>query len=443
MAKASPYDLNYGHFGQAIYSIEHGSWMFDREPVQRGVLRQVGFWRPVIEKGTREIDSNFLEDAIRVNEVRHAAKVLARDNCELFPALEVLPDLALASAAVTSTAATYDPAVGDLLSFGSFTAAEGQSRPARRIVAVPTGEAGNILRLIPLVKQRQGWGRDKSFWLEISSFSDTENAYWADEAGPIQQLCFARSEARSAFLAVRFPTKTILFRPVMHQQRKSASRSRFYNLPASRVEPHPVVSIACDKTGGFSHADVTFNPDYQRQFGIVDRMGNWSVWDIEGGQRGSGYSITAVTAGLIAPESGIEDQEAHTREDGWARILWIGDVNTIIVCNRRRLQLYGLKGGETMPLDTFQPVPDHSPHWILDIRKDPTNSRQLFVLTSSHLFLLAVICQNDAIGNDEVVPGAGVVLSWAHFRGLDDITLQLHVPLLTGEEGMIPARTIS
>jgi RNA polymerase I-specific transcription initiation factor RRN6 len=143
-----------------------------------------------------------------------------------------------------------------------------------------------------------------------------------------------------------------------------------------------------------------------------------------------------VAVGLVTAESDEQGEEARLREDGWARILWVGDVNTVVVCNRRRLQGYGLKGGETVALDSFQPVQQHSADWILDIRKHDTNPRHFFLLTSSHLYLLAVICQNDVLGNSDLVPGVVVVLSWAHFRGMEDITLQLHVPALS-HEGII------
>ncbi|KAI9928509.1 hypothetical protein MW887_001723 [Aspergillus wentii] len=40
-------------------------------------------------------------------------------------------------------------------------------------------------------------------------------------------------------------------------------------------------------TGGFAHADVTFNPWYQKQFAIVDERGNWGLWEISAGSQTS------------------------------------------------------------------------------------------------------------------------------------------------------------
>lgn len=431
MAKPSLNDLTYGLIGQAIYSTEQASWSFDRAPGHRGTLHQLGSWKTALPPA-KQLDGS-PQTEHKSQHVQQRAKLLARNKSELIPALELLPGLVQESAAVISTVGTYDPLVGDLLSFGK--AYEGHHKHVRHIAAVPTGETGNILRLIVLTKERHGWAPDKRIWLERRSVIDGECGYWMEDAAPIQQVCFAQSEERSAFLALRFPTRTVLLRPLLHGRPKPAIRSPFYSLPASRVDPHHVLSIPFSQTGVAPHADVTFNPAYQRQLGIVDQYGNWSIWEIESGYKGkSKYSISAVTAGAITPvEIDTEEVETPTREDGWARILWIGDVNTVLVCNRRHLEVYGIRGGQTVPLKSWEPVTQRSTDWILDVKKHATNTHQFFVLTSTRLFLVAVICQNDVLGNADVEPGATVLLSWAHFRGTEDITLQLSVASLSDE----------
>jgi RNA polymerase I-specific transcription initiation factor RRN6 len=174
---------------------------------------------------------------------------------------------------------------------------------------------------------------------------------------------------------------------------------------------------------------VTFNPDYQRQLGIVDVTGNWSIWEIDGGHKGARYSVSCVVSGLLNIDALDPENDTKTAiEDGWSRILWVDDVNTILLCNRRRLEVIGIKGGDPVPLNCPQPVQSHSADWILDIKRHASSKHLFYVLTSSRLIVMAVTCQNDVVGQRDLVPGANVLLSWTHFRGLEDVTLQLSVP---------------
>ncbi|ORY09601.1 RNA polymerase I-specific transcription initiation factor RRN6-like protein [Clohesyomyces aquaticus] len=431
MADLRPHGLNFGHLGHATYNIEDGAWDFSRHPGARRVLRQLGEWKRVISLSVRFDETSTREHGKSFRAVQQEAKALVRNNPELHTSVELLPELALASSAVTFVTSTYDATVGDLVAFGSFTL-EGHWKSPRRIGAIATGEVGNILRLVVLAKERHGWEQDKSIWVEGPAVVDEECGYWIGDAVPIQQLCFAQSEDRSSFLAARFPTRTVLFRPIQRDSPIRPPRSPFYELPASCIDANPIVNIGLEKTGGVPHADVTFNPDYQRQVGFVDQDGNWSIWDIESGHRGrSQYTVSCANRGsVVLDEEEEEDvlgaKDSSPREDGWARILWIGDVNTIVVCNRRRLRIYDFKGevGRSTMLRCDEVILPSSADWILDVRRSLSNKHHFFVLTSSRLYLMQVTCLNDARGGGRIA-GATVLISWTHFRGLDDITLQL------------------
>lgn len=420
--------LNYGHFGVPTYSSEHGSWIFDRQAGHRGVLRQLGEWKEVIP-ATKAISSS---SSRRSNRSLHtAAAWIGHDNADIVPSLDLLPDSAVLSEAVTSATNVYDPATGELLSFGSI----GRVKHIVYVAAVPHGEAGNILRLIVLTRGKQGWEGDRGVFLARPSMINGVSSFWAEEGAPIQQICFARTEERTTFLAVRYPGRTVLFRPRLHCNPAAGAPSDLYDLPASFVEPRAVYSIPLDMTGGAPHADVSFNPDYQRQLGIIDCRGSWSIWDIEGNQKGGATTLSNAVSGLLLPEQADpKNDQTPTHDDGWARILWVGDVNTLLVCNRRKLEIHDISGGTSNVLPTEQPVSENSAEWILDVKNHPTNTHLLFVLTTTRLFLMAVICPSDfQERNAELPHGGRVLLSWVHFRGPEDITLQLSVPALAEE----------
>ncbi|KAF2473752.1 uncharacterized protein BDR25DRAFT_256583 [Lindgomyces ingoldianus] len=441
MAKHSPNDLNFGHFGQATYDVENSAWAFGREPGVRRELQQLGGWRMALPPSIHFERTSTFEHPWTIRHVQQEAKALARSNPEIAPSLGNLPELAVASSAVTSVTSTYDAAIGEVLSFGSFTS-EGYSKNPRQVAAVVTGEVGNILRLTTLAKERHGWEQDRSIWVEGWAITDEESGYWAGDAAPIQQVCFAQSEERSAFLAARFPTRIVLFRPIYHERPVRPPRSPYYQLPPSMIEANPILSLDMETMGGTPLADVTFNPDYQRQVGFVDQEGNWSVWDIEGGHKNrSQHTISCIDRGCVLPNKHMDDVEEKgnpDREDGWARILWIGDVNTILVCNRRRLGVFDFRGGirQVQGLPCPEIASSSSADWILDMKRNPKNKHQVFILTSSRLYLMQIKCLNDTI-EDSGSAGAIIVLSWAHFRGLEDITLRICVAPKSGEESLV------
>ncbi|KAF2188381.1 hypothetical protein K469DRAFT_627997 [Zopfia rhizophila CBS 207.26] len=441
MANFFPNDLNFGHFGQAIYDTENREWRFGRRHTGRRKLKQLGSWETALSSSTLFDRSVSPDHRRNPRNVQQEVKALVRSNPDLVPSSDILLGAAISSAAVTSVTSTYDPAIGDLLSFGRCIN-ESRRRPTR-IAALPTGEVGNILRLVLLTKEKHGWGTGKSIWVEGPAITDEVSGYWMGEGAPIQQICFAQSEDQAiTFLMTRFPTRTVLFRPTYHTAPQPATRSRFYEFPPSRLNPCPFLSISMEQTGRIPHADVTFNPEYQYQLGLIDQKGNWSVWDIEGRYLEK-HTVSCTNRGTITPlqvpqTDDPETKTAHAPEDGWARILWIGDVNTILVCNRRKLEICDVRGdmGKPKVLECPNIISPRSADWILDVKQRSEHKHQFFALTSTRLYLLAVICLNDAQEGDNK-SGASILLSWRHFRGSDDITLQLCVASASEEETLV------
>ncbi|KAF1846740.1 uncharacterized protein K460DRAFT_285530 [Cucurbitaria berberidis CBS 394.84] len=428
MADQTLKHLNYGHPGAPTYDLENREWSFTR-PYTKRQLNQVPSWNIAYALPTQAIPASAQlptsHTSANSTSVQKDVKGLVRDCPQLAPASQQLPALARVSAAIQTTTSTYDPLIGSLLSFGSITLGDKHEDP-RRVAALPTGEAGNILRLAILTRERCGWGTDRSVWIEGPSFKDAESGYWNEEAAPIQQVCFAQSEDRSSLLAVRLPTRTTLFRPVYHRHRRAATPSPYYHLPTSIINAHPILSIGVHQTGGAPHADVTFNPEFQLQFGVVDQNHTWSVWDIEHGRKGDTYTMSCLIQGHIDP---LED--ANTAgEDGWARILWVGDINTLLVCNRRQLSIIGIKGSSF----TYLPCPalftKRSTEWILNVKPHPRYRGRFFVLTSTRLIVMAVTTLSEALDATAGKAGVAILMAWRHYRGTEDFTLDFSVQML-------------
>lgn len=424
MAEPTALDLNFGHLGIASYDLENSDWVFTRDPQQKWFL-ELGEWKESVPSASRHPTPYLVKYSTKLHQ---ATKSLIRDYAHIAPAGERLANLEMVSAAATSAAETYDAIVGDLLSFGTITCDYDFHHQPKSVCASATGEVGNILRLQVTSKQRYGWGVDRrGTCLEAPSLTGNESGYWNEEATPIQQICFAQTDQRSTFLAVRLLSRTVIFQPT-YLHSAEATRSRYFELPPSRIDPNPILSVTNEQTGNVPHADVSFNPNYQRQFGIIDQRGNWSVWDIDDGFHMSKYTLNRSVAGKIAfNEDGHDDADNDTdtsREDGWGRILWVGDANTVVVANRRRLSLFNFKKGST-PLDCPNLIAEESSDWILDVRRHPSNEKYCFVLTSTRLVLLGVTCPSDGFEGHDPDSGGSVIVSWLHYRSTEDITLQM------------------
>lgn len=430
MAEGTLSHLNYGHAGTATFHVDTRTWSFARQLNARHFKQIKLRDQSIVESIPGSTHFPSTGTSTRLTDASYHTKALLRDHSQLAPAAELFPELAVVSAAIDSTTSTYDPLIGNLYSTGSITSREGTRRTSavsRRIAAIATGEAGNILRLSLMRKEKLGWKDDKSVYIKANSLRDVGCGYWNEEAAPIQQICFAHSEDPSTLLAVRLPTKTVILRPFYVHQPQPAKHSPYYLLPPTQIDAHPILSLAADQSGGSPHVDVAFNPDYQLQFAVVDQNQTWTVWDIDHGSRGDRYDkyvLSRLVQGTITPPEGNRAEG----EDGWARILWIGDVNTLAVCTRRQLSIIGMQQSASfsyLPCPSL--IPKQSSDWILSVQVHPSLRHLFFVLSSTELFLMTVTTASEAVNANAGPVGARVLLSWSHYRGAEDLTLVMSV----------------
>ncbi|KAF2816439.1 uncharacterized protein BDZ99DRAFT_407237 [Mytilinidion resinicola] len=436
MAEVPAIDLSYGHFGTPFYDQEKKQWLFPRLPKKHQILKSLTSSTIFSSTDTHDAESEILE-TIKEKPLYHSIKTLALHNPDLVPALEPLPELSKVSASIVSVISNYDPAVGDILAFGHITDIDVQDTGKFRIAAMPCGETGHMLRIVRVREDRQGWGEDQGVWLNVSSLhkEDGWSGWWPGEGASIRQICFGDSSQSGSFMAARMPAKTVLFRPFLRWSPIETRLSETHRLPPSRLDPHPILDIPFARTGGSPHADVSFNPWYRRQLAFVDEKGNWSVWELVGqDRRRVDYDISCSYTGTIippTPEDPISDVPGATQasEDGWARILWIGNVNTIVVCNRRQMGVFDISG-ETKEAKRLS-CPDfglaRTSSWILDVQRSQQNQKRFFVLTSTMLYLVEVRSAAEDTDYGLQESEAAVILSWRHFRGAEDLTLQIRL----------------
>ncbi|XP_014556878.1 hypothetical protein COCVIDRAFT_37608 [Bipolaris victoriae FI3] len=426
-------DLNYGYPGTARYDLENSEWLFERQYTTKNFrqIRTLEGLRLADTLATTPVQLVHPQTSANKTSTREEVRNLVQNIPEFAAAAALLPDLGLVSAAISKTTSVYDPLVGSLLSFGSITLGDRYEGP-RQVAALPVGEAGNILQLVVLNKERLGWGMIRKTWIDGSTLKEAERGHWNEDAAPIQQICFSLSEDRSSLLAVRLPARTVFFHPICFRQARANKSSPFYDLPASTIDPHPIFSIDKEITGGFTHCHVAFNPSFQSQFAIVDQSPMWSVWEIDRSRKSEEYTPSCLVRGRITSS----ETEDVSGEDGWARVLWVADVSTLLVCNRRHLSIVSIKGGELKYLACPTFLNQRSAEWFLDVKLHPKHANQAFILTSTHLILVLVnsSAEENASAEDSVTT---VLASWAHFRDAEDFTLQMTVQMASEDESCL------
>ena len=354
-----------------------------------------------------------------------------------------MPSLAHVSDTISRVTSSHDPTISNRVAIGQARFLDGRSgsRQPVPIIAVVSGEAGEWLRLFRVQERQLGWRGDEAspgrVFLSTPYVLNKAECWWTAGLGNIQQVRFAQSGPEAgSWLAIRQVTGTTILRPLYCRHPVIPSGPSRYGQRSvpSRLDPHPVVTISIDQTGDVPHADVTFNPWYQNQIGIIDQRGQWSVWNIEGRRRKRDLRRAvldcsgALYDGVAASEFAVLDVA-----DGWGAICWVGSIYTLAAFTRRQMALFDLVRRPPVRLETADLALTGTARWILGVRRSPFNDTHIFVLTSSQIFWLevrgaaAADDDNDRSIDQKRPSACKIILSWIHSRHEEDISLQLEI----------------
>ena len=347
---------------------------------------------------------------------------------------ELLPELAQVSEAIIEVAQECDPTISELLAFGGAVDATSVRRSQKirykQIVAVASGAAGEVVRLIVLSKEQLGWENKNGFKIDTLTAQSGEEGWWTGNGTPIQQLAFAGVEKEaSTWLAVRYHNAISILKPMLRPILVCPSNAEgpIRWLPASRLDANHVMTLPTRNTGDVPFADVSFNPRDHQQLVAIDQAGRWSVWSIEAQIKGKGLrTITRDSSGSLVDDEDLDLDDSEPILDGCARAVWVGNLDTLLVASRRTLAIFDVKA---KPRSLHVPDLDlaKSKDWILDVKRSPTNASHVFVVTSSRLFWLKVSPLAEAEASESAETTVTILLSWVHFRDPHDISLSLNM----------------
>lgn len=298
------------------------------------------------------------------------------------------------------------------------------------IVAIACGSAGDVLRLVLLRKEKLGWEGDNELGLQRQAFRGAEQGWWSGKCGPILQVCFAETKGESSsWLAVRYHSATAILYPLLltNPVQENPYPRSLPQFPPSRLDANYIATLFIQSTGGSPHADVSFNPWDNTQFGIIDDQGHWTLWRLDRQFKRKGrWTTKAGLSGHIADGNAEDLESVDNNNDGWGTILWAGSGDTIVVANRRMLSLFQINKNVKRLISPNLSL-SRTADMILDVRRSPSDDDHVFVTTCTRIFWLNIPPFVESQSDKESELGASVLLSWRHFRDQEDVSLRISV----------------
>lgn len=420
MTQASDNDLEYGHLRNLRYVPRAQTWSSSRRP--GSVLTKdsnIGHEQQWAARGrSGETDHTYTADGPSFEPLRS----LSHDYPEVVPALYLLEDLEKTSIAKSVHGPRGRQEQRNLLAFGYAKAprirVDGEYVDRVPLLALPSGEHGEILCVVQLRSSRSGWADTSEPWLKTFEISEDCMAHEPGLGAPILQIVFSEPGAEAATpLAVRYPASISIFLPIYSTEscRPGDHGNR------GRLELSHIATISV-REHMHSVVDMTFNPFYQQQLAVIDKKGVWKVLEIQRsifgatGQRMHSVSrlhhslpVQVIAAGQAAVPHGIDSGPVWQS----SRVTWIRSATQLVVASVASVQLYYLPNNGP-PETSYNLGTAKNACYVLDMQKRADNEEDLFVLTTdSVVWLRYTLVKVGKPGEPDLVTFS-ILFSWQH-----------------------------
>ena len=418
-------DLTYGHFGEPTYDTESQQWHFPRQVSTNGHIQPLGSTQSITSDSTH-VDVK--DDLSRFSKIKGLDRAAAAYP-EVQPAFDAIIGHVQGSAAGDRVPLSYDVSKSDLLAFGTASYAKASRHTARvPIVAFPGGSASELVTLVTLQNEQLRWEQTSPLSINRLTAAGGIQGFWIGFGNPVQQIVSAVSVDgdSSGLFAVRHHKAVSILQPRLYDNVRFDRMKPCdeHLLPPSRLLPHEVATIGGNDADAVPFSDVTFNPWFPEQIATLDQTGVWHVWDVELNSKAKGlWSLNNVDTGSL-PSTHPNSDSVQETDDCWGRVLWVKDLRTLLLAQRRQLSLVRIGG----KINT-DGIPGlgltYSTDWILDVKRSPANPAHVFIVTSTRLIWLAVLPVDGMAYDDGGRVDITVLLSWVHYRNPQDLSLGL------------------
>ena len=427
-----PSPNEYGYPGEAHYSLERHEWQFTRKLGFPERFRLLEGPTLTLASGFGGEPRNSFESACVRNQ---SVQKITSKYPQTKGAARLLPPILQSSSPVETHYTSHDPFESDLLAFGHATDVDRSSfgnLERIHLAAIPGGELKDNVVLVCLNEDQFGWQDQDDSHLSSTTFRKGERTTWHGQRGPIKQLCFSpHRPGNRIWLAVRFFGATVILQPAFHRDDKVGNsvpkaREGVADNWSSRIQPNETVVLPIKNTGGASHSDVAFNPFAADQFAVIDQEGSWSIFNIERRRRRQDlWDLRLWKSGYIDENDQDAADSSSVLKDGFGRISWVRDSDTLFVASRTSLALFSLQGSvKRLAVPTL--VTAEKAEYILDAKADPVDNTLVYVVTSTRIICLGMYAHGNS-GDLNLTAGAKVFSSWRHLRSFADLSLRVSI----------------
>jgi hypothetical protein len=409
MAESSANDLFIGAFGKLFYDTEQQRWLSTRRITSKGDgLHALGLPREYIASDVADEPSQ-----AATPRRSHEAKLAIKDLQRAIPAFGLVTHPELEEDYAPEFRKKPESLVegwkmGDLIA-QTTVHQSGNRHQFSRIIALPTSDSGNLLKVFELRDARQGWGLSKyDAWLKTYELHDVDSvSFQAD--GRIRQICVARSQVNEphSMLAVRTAkTITVILTQLLPAEFAQARRATL-----SRLKLEEVYTFGIEAFEGAEFIGMDFCPWFPSSFALVAESGKWLLATVLPGQNRIEENDTL---------QGEVDPPDDVPEDKWHSVLWTS-INSFVVCNRSHLKAFRRRGNNVMTINE-DVIASQTKLTILDMRRSPIDDTGIFITTTRHILYLRG--QQD-VNNVQADITYSIILSWRHNRDPNDHSLRL------------------
>lgn len=320
------------------------------------------------------------------------------------------------------------------------------------IMAVASGESGELLRLARMEDTQLQWGDNADAFLNIEAIDPTNKeaeATWANDGLPIRQIKFAGNRLQDdtpRWLLIQKETATTILRPEFRHipTTSNQSMSNLIRERPSLINPNPLLTIQYHQTGGSAHSDVallTTASGRSHQLAIIDEGGYWSIWDLPGAwqvQRKAAPQLSLSKCGHISDGllNELPSKSSYPNEKHGILLIegtWPGKVESspspstrkptdatsryLLMWNHERMEVLNLDANILLPRLGRMIRERGKLDWILDIHRSPMRQGHIFILTQYHITWVDVF-SHDETGTGPLKPS--ILLSCPHLGTKND-----------------------
>ena len=291
------------------------------------------------------------------------------------------------------------------------------------ILAVAGGEAGDILHIVQTRHSDARLADGHDLVLKTLYLQDQVQGLWTDSQGPILQVQFGQTNGEpNAWLAVRCPRATLLFRPILCESKVSVGPHipllcSPRNRPIFRFDPNHIATLPIQRSGGSPHVDFSFNPWNSYEMAIIDQNQNWSVWKIRSvNMSDSAWQLHPGPSGRLTATTAHFANSEYTQLalDGWSIVKWVNEGRALLFFGRKNGILFDLQNGSEQLIGLDLGLEDTS-DCILDVQQTSSSHQYLFVLTSSRVFWLRLNIEHSG-SREQPRFALQILQSWHHLR---------------------------